>query len=162
MGWEGFADVGIRIPLFNRNQGNIQAARSDSLLAEAEVRRLEMVIRSRFGSLFERYQTSRGEVETYRTEVLPRADQSYQLYLAKFKEMAAAYPQALIAQRTLFQASIRSRVPASPRSAASPVSGMAPRTAPTLIAAASTCTSASPRNRRTKTCAPRITPAGKP
>ncbi len=28
------------------------------------------------------------------------------MYMAKFKEMAAAYPQALIAQRTLFQASV--------------------------------------------------------
>src|SRR6266542_900582 len=31
---------------------------------------------------------------------------AYQMYMAKFKEMAAAYPQALIAQRTLVQASV--------------------------------------------------------
>jgi cobalt-zinc-cadmium efflux system outer membrane protein len=106
VGWEGFADVGIQIPLFNRNQGNILAAKNEALFAEQEVRRLEMVIRSRFSSFFNAYQTSRRVVETYKNEVIPRADQAYRLYLAKFKEMAAAYPQALIAQRTLFQASV--------------------------------------------------------
>jgi outer membrane protein, heavy metal efflux system len=106
VGWEGFADVGIQIPLFNRNQGTILAARSEASFAEQEVRRLEMVIRSRFSSFFNRYQTLRQMVETYKNEIIPRADQAYQLYLAKFKEMAAAYPQALIAQRTLFQAGI--------------------------------------------------------
>ena len=106
VGWEGFADVGVQIPLFNRNQGNILAAKNEALFAEQEVRRLEMVIRSRFSSFFNAYQTSRRIVETYKNEVIPRADQAYRLYLAKFKEMAAAYPQALIAQRTLFQASV--------------------------------------------------------
>ena len=106
VGWEGFADVGMQIPLFNRNQGNILAARSEVLFAEQEVRRSEMAIRSRFSSFFNSYQTSRRIVETYKNEVLPRAEQAYQLYLAKFKEMAAAYPQALIAQRSLLQAGI--------------------------------------------------------
>lgn len=106
VGWEGFADVGIQIPLFNRNQGKILAARSEVLFAEQEVRRSEMVIRSRFSSYFNSYQTSRRIVETYKNEVVPRAEQAYQLYLAKFKEMAAAYPQALIAQRSLLQAGV--------------------------------------------------------
>jgi cobalt-zinc-cadmium efflux system outer membrane protein len=39
----------------------------------------------------------------YQREVLPRAQKAYELYLAKFRQMGAAYPQALIAQRTLFQ-----------------------------------------------------------
>ena len=35
--------------------------------------------------------------------MLPRARRAYDLYLAGFRQMAAAYPQALIAQRTLLQ-----------------------------------------------------------
>ncbi len=35
--------------------------------------------------------------------LLPRIQKAYDLYLAKYKQRAAAYPQALIAQRTLFQ-----------------------------------------------------------
>ncbi len=35
--------------------------------------------------------------------LLPRVQKAYDLYLAKYKQRAAAYPQALVAQRTLFQ-----------------------------------------------------------
>ena len=35
--------------------------------------------------------------------MLPRAEQAYRLYQANYQNMAAAYPQALISQRTLFQ-----------------------------------------------------------
>jgi outer membrane protein, heavy metal efflux system len=42
-------------------------------------------------------------VEKYHSAVIPKAERAYQLYLARFREMAAAYPQVLIAQRTLGQ-----------------------------------------------------------
>ncbi len=39
----------------------------------------------------------------YQKQIIPRARQAYELYLASFKQMAAAYPQVLISQRTFFQ-----------------------------------------------------------
>jgi cobalt-zinc-cadmium efflux system outer membrane protein len=42
----------------------------------------------------------------YREEIVPRARQAYELYLASFRQMAAAYPQALISQRTFFQTQV--------------------------------------------------------
>ena len=42
-------------------------------------------------------------MRVYRDEVAPRADESHRLFLARYQEMAAAYPQVLIAQRTLFR-----------------------------------------------------------
>jgi outer membrane protein, heavy metal efflux system len=42
-------------------------------------------------------------VESYRDRMIPRARKAYELYLKSYSEMAAAYPQVLIAQRTLFQ-----------------------------------------------------------
>ena len=41
--------------------------------------------------------------DRYRTSMLPRAQKAYDLYRANYQSMAAAYPQVLIAQRTLFQ-----------------------------------------------------------
>jgi cobalt-zinc-cadmium efflux system outer membrane protein len=35
--------------------------------------------------------------------MLPRAEQAYRLYRENYQKMAAAYPQVLISQRTLFQ-----------------------------------------------------------
>src|SRR4029453_7507842 len=49
------------------------------------------------------YQDSLTRVEKYRTQMIPRAQKAYDLYLASFRQMAAAYPQVLIAQRNLFQ-----------------------------------------------------------
>jgi cobalt-zinc-cadmium efflux system outer membrane protein len=43
--------------------------------------------------------------EAYRSEILPRAEEAYRLYLSRYREMAAAYPQVLVAQRTFFELS---------------------------------------------------------
>ena len=62
---------------------------------------------SQLSGVFEVYLTSLRASDEYRTEIVPRAEQAYRLYLDRFQEMAAAYPQVLIAQRTLFQTSER-------------------------------------------------------
>ncbi|PYV13052.1 MAG: TolC family protein [Acidobacteria bacterium] len=106
VGAEGFADVGMVIPIFDRNQGNVAAALAGRSFAEEEVRRVELRVRARFAAWFERYKTARLIAERYRQEILPRAQAAYELYAARYREMAAAYPQVLIARRTLFQSSI--------------------------------------------------------
>jgi cobalt-zinc-cadmium efflux system outer membrane protein len=105
IGWEGTLEAGISVPLFNRNAGGIAAARGDETRAEAEVMRLELDLRSRAASQFASYLTALQASETYRNEILPRAEEAYRLYLARYREMAAAYPQVLVAQRTLFEMS---------------------------------------------------------
>ena len=103
VGWEAFADIGVTIPLFNRNQGNVEAARAELARARAEVVRLELVLRARLADVFDQYSTARQRVQVYRTEIVPRAEEAHNLFLARFRETAAAYPQVLIAQRTLVQ-----------------------------------------------------------
>ncbi len=105
VGWEGQIEAGLSIPLFNRNQGAIAAALSEQSRAEAEVQRIELVLESRFSGVFEHYLTALRSSETYRAEVLPRAEEAYGLYLARYREMGAAYPQVLVAQRSLFELS---------------------------------------------------------
>jgi cobalt-zinc-cadmium efflux system outer membrane protein len=102
-GPEGFFEVGVRLPIFNRNQGNIAAAAAEFEIAERESRRVELALRARMAAAFRTYRNALRVVTQYERHVLPRAKRGYQLYLAGFKQMAAAYPQMLIAQRTLFQ-----------------------------------------------------------
>src|SRR5467141_3270743 len=47
VGLQGFADVGVRIPIFNRNQGNIATAKADEERARREVERVKLVLRER-------------------------------------------------------------------------------------------------------------------
>ncbi len=42
----------------------------------------------------------------YKNEMIPRAERAYRLYLAKYQQMGAAYPQMLVSQRTFFQLQI--------------------------------------------------------
>jgi len=41
-----------------------------------------------------------------RRNFIPRASRAYELYLNKYQNMAQAYPQVLVSQRTLFQLQI--------------------------------------------------------
>ena len=103
VGLQGFAEIGVQIPLFNRNQGNIAAARANSERSRLEVQRIQLLLRERAAPVFRNYLTARAAVERYRSQMLPRAKQAFELYLTKYQGMGAAYPQVLIAQRTLFQ-----------------------------------------------------------
>jgi cobalt-zinc-cadmium efflux system outer membrane protein len=105
IGWEGTLEAGVSVPLFNRNTGGVAASRADETRAQAEVTRLELSLQSRGASQFANYLTAVRASEAYRADILPRAEEAYRLYLTRYREMAAAYPQVLVAQRTLFEVS---------------------------------------------------------
>ena len=102
VGLETFLDVGVRIPIFDRNRGNIAAAKADREAAQLESRRVTLSLRSRLAAAYRDYTDALQAAERYRTEMIPRADKAYQTYLENFHAMAVAYPKALNAQRTLF------------------------------------------------------------
>ena len=103
VGVEGFFDVGVRIPLFDRNQGAVAAARAELDRARREEQRVKLSLRSRLAAAWQQYQDDQSTALLYREQLIPRARQSHEMYAASFKQMAAAYPQVLISQRSLFQ-----------------------------------------------------------
>jgi cobalt-zinc-cadmium efflux system outer membrane protein len=106
VGWQGLAEVGVGIPIFDRNQGGIAAAEAELVGAQADVRRQELTVRSRFTTAFTAYRDAVRTSEAYRTEIIPKAEQAYRLYLEKYQTMNAAYPQVLIARRTWLQVNL--------------------------------------------------------
>jgi cobalt-zinc-cadmium efflux system outer membrane protein len=103
VGLQGFADVGVRIPIFDRNQGNIASAKADAERARREVDRVKLLLRERAASVVQSYTFSQTAVDRYKNQMIPRAQKAYEMYTKKYQAMAAAYPQVLIAQRTLMQ-----------------------------------------------------------
>jgi cobalt-zinc-cadmium efflux system outer membrane protein len=103
VGWQGFLEVGVPLPLFNRNQGNVAAAEAQVERSEREVERVALVLRERASSHFEVYQTSRIMVERYKGELLPRAQRVYLLRRQSYGLMLASYPQVLESQQRLFE-----------------------------------------------------------
>lgn len=102
-GVQGGVQIGVQLPIFNRNQGNIAAAKGEIEGAKQELIRLKLQITRDVANLFRDYDSARDTVRQYKNEMLPRAEQAYKLYQKNYQNMAAAYPQALISQRTLFQ-----------------------------------------------------------
>jgi len=103
VGLQGFAEVGVQIPIFNRNQGTVEAARFQVERAQQETQRVELALRERATAVLDMYHSSRIMAERYRTQLLPRAQKAYELMVQKYGLMLASYPQVLLAQRTLFQ-----------------------------------------------------------
>ncbi|MDP9040078.1 MAG: TolC family protein [Acidobacteriota bacterium] len=105
-GPQSFASVGINLPLWNRNQGNVSAALAEVERAKQDVLRTQLSLKEISEPLVQAYLSSKFTAERYRTELIPRAQRAYQLYITKYQSMAMAYPQVLVSQRTLFQLQI--------------------------------------------------------
>ena len=106
VGPQSFATAGINIPLWNRNQGNVEAAKAEIERANQDVQREQLSLRQQAAPLAQSYETAKFEAERYKTQLIPRAARAYELYLKKYQNMAQAYPQVLVSQRTLFQLKI--------------------------------------------------------
>jgi cobalt-zinc-cadmium efflux system outer membrane protein len=91
------------VPIFNRNQGNIAAARGEIESAKQALARLRLQLLRELASMFRDYDSASATVRQYKTEILPRAERAYRLYQANYEKMAGAYPQVLISQQTLFR-----------------------------------------------------------
>ena len=102
-GWQANAELGVELPLFNRNQGNISAARADIARAQAEKDRVALTLRERAASVADQYANARLMAEQYRDAILPLAKKSYTLMYDRYGEMLASLPRVLESKRKLFE-----------------------------------------------------------
>ncbi len=77
--------VSIPLPIFNRNQGNIQNA--NALLAQQrkEYERIALALRDQLAAAFQQYQSARSQAERLKAEIMPRAKESLDLTTQGFK-----------------------------------------------------------------------------
>jgi len=105
-GWEGIAEASVELPIFNRNQGSIGAARADMERAEQEKTRVALTLRERAATVVDEYANAKLMAVEYRDEILPHAKKAYSLLLDKYGLMLASYPRVLEAQRKLYELQI--------------------------------------------------------
>ena len=106
VGWEPVAGVGLAVPLWNRNQGGVAAAAAAAQGATATQAARELSIRSRFESVWRDYTAATLSLRAYGSVVVPKATAAFEMSLARYREMALAYPLVLTAQRALLEASV--------------------------------------------------------
>ena len=99
-------ELGLPLPIFNRNQGNIYRARSQLTAAQQEVRRVELALRERLATVFQSYVNARHDAEKYTTEILPNSKASLELVQAGYRKGEYDYLTLLTAQRTYFQVNL--------------------------------------------------------
>lgn len=92
------------VPLWNRNQGNIFAAKAQVGEAINEVGRVQNDLVSRLAASFSTYAAARKRAEKYKSAILPKAEQSYQLSLKAYQGGQFEYLRVLQAQRAVAEA----------------------------------------------------------
>lgn len=98
--------VGIPLPIHNKNQGNISAAQAEFCRASQDVRRTELAIASRLAEAVQAYESSAAAVEQYREEILPRSAETLKLAEGGYHAGEFDFLQVLIARRTFFDTNL--------------------------------------------------------
>jgi cobalt-zinc-cadmium efflux system outer membrane protein len=87
--------------LFNRNQGNIQAAQA--LIGESiqQVEQTRNDLAAQVADAYANYAASRTQAQRYRDRIIPKANESYQLALKAYQGGQFEYLRVLEAQRAM-------------------------------------------------------------
>jgi outer membrane protein TolC len=100
----GMVDVGLSVPLWNQNQGNVRAANANLTRQMAEIQRIRLDLQSRMGIAYQEYLTSLQMVENLQKVGLPELRRAYAVMLDAYEENRATWNQVLEAQRHYFEA----------------------------------------------------------
>jgi cobalt-zinc-cadmium efflux system outer membrane protein len=98
--------LGVPLPIYNRNQGNIHKAQAELTAAQHDVRRVQLALQQRLAAVFEQYSTAHQQVEKYTGDILPSARESLKLVSSGYRQGEFSYLMLLTAQRTYFQTSL--------------------------------------------------------
>src|SRR6202030_1209702 len=92
-----------QLPIFNRNQGEIAAARAEMDRAAVDEQRIALTLAERPATIVDEYANARLMAIEYRDEMLPRARKAYARMAENYGSMLAAYPRVLDSQRKLYE-----------------------------------------------------------
>lgn len=98
--------VGVVLPVWDRNPGNIQAAKARVRAAEAGVEQTRLRAVERLTGAYQRYENARRQLELYRTQVLPEAAAALELIDKVYAARGERFFDTLDARRVLAQARI--------------------------------------------------------
>lgn len=103
VGLQGFAEIGVELHIFDRNQGNVQVARAGVERAQHELQRVNLSLRDQASNMYRDYQNAKVVADRYGMEILPRARKAYELMLQRYGLTLASFSSVLNLQRLLFR-----------------------------------------------------------
>lgn len=99
--------VGVPIPIFNRNEGNISAAHAEYCRATQDYQRLRMSLKARLARAAQSHDSALAAVERYEGQILPKAKQSLALSEQAYAAAEFDFIQVLTARRIYFESNLR-------------------------------------------------------
>ena len=94
------AQIGLALPIWNRNQGGIRQAQADITEAVRNVDRVELNLNRRLADAFRQYSDAHVTATTYATDILPRAQRTFDLVQQGYAQGEVGYLDVLAAQQT--------------------------------------------------------------
>jgi cobalt-zinc-cadmium efflux system outer membrane protein len=98
--------VGMEIPLFDRNQGNIRAAVADRLSSAAQLREVQLQLIAEVSEAWAAYESARIATTRYQQTLLPKAQQTLDLTRQAYERGSADYLRLLDAQQVVIESRI--------------------------------------------------------
>jgi len=98
--------VGIPLPLWNRNQGGIRQAQAEVSGAVRNVDRVELNLKRRLAEIFRQYSDAHVTATSYATNILPRAQRTFDLVQQGYTQGEVGYLDLLAAQQTFSQTNL--------------------------------------------------------
>jgi outer membrane protein, heavy metal efflux system len=102
----GGIQVGIPLPLWNKNQGGIRQAQAEISVASQNIDRVALDLKSRLATTFRDYSSAHSQAEMYSTEILPRSKQTFDLVRLGYSQGEVGYLDLLSAQRIYTQTNL--------------------------------------------------------
>ncbi|SFH59396.1 TolC family protein [Planctomicrobium piriforme] len=99
--------MGLPLPIFNKNGGNISAAQAEFCRAAQDVRRIELSIKQRLAMVSRQYDSASITVDRLEKQILPRAKQTLELSEKAYGAGEFGFLQVLVARRTFFDSNLQ-------------------------------------------------------
>src|SRR4029079_17372175 len=98
--------LGLPIPVYDRNQGNIRAAEAQIASTTASARATANDLTSRLADAYGRYESNRVIVANYRDKILPSLTQSYRGLVRRYQVEPAkvGFSDVVVGQQNVAQA----------------------------------------------------------
>ena len=98
--------VGLPLPIRNRNQGAVQQARREMDAAAYRAERRALALRQDLASAFEAFTRAKIEADITRDQILPKARETWDLIVEGYAQGEVDFLSLLTAQRTYFDANL--------------------------------------------------------
>lgn len=98
--------VALPLPIFNRNQGNVYRAMAEVRAAEAEMTRVQLVLRDLLSESFRRYRVNRLQAERFRDRILPAAEENMELAGLGYESGERSFLDVLTSRETYFKSKL--------------------------------------------------------